>query len=350
MLTRVTVGDRPHQVNQIFVRWGRWAVPFSTQNGKPLSEPRKTNITRTPSKKHQNQRECFKLPHHKLMSQSFASDIEAKKSDSIKLPTNTTSDERRTKLQQWGRLKESGYPLPEDEDDVSTAYGNSNNNSDCDSDSNSESAKQELTEQMRDLYQTRMVNKNKYRKGRTKEREIAQNAYIARSVGRAKMEKHSRALKAQNTEWSKLWGQKVWGSYTFKNYHQVMYEAKNAGKYIHIGKLFGLCVEKGSELPDGDERKKYKYRVVFQGNRVVDQNMDEAQFQDLGSAPATVEASRLGILKGLLPGNKIEQADAQQAYIQAELGGTETWVEIPEEGWPRNGNAMDHHANGPAQD
>ena len=46
-------------------------------------------------------------------------------------------------------------------------------------------------------------------------------------------------------------------------------------------------------------------------------------------------------LKGLLPGNKIEQADAMQAYIQAELGGTETWVEIPEEGWPeewkRNG-------------
>ena len=72
-----------------------------------------------------------------------------------------------------------------------------------------------------------------------------------------------------------------------------MYEAKSAGKYIHIGKLLGLCVEKGSELPDGDERKKYKYRVVFQGNRVVDQNMDEAQFQDLGSAPATVEASRL---------------------------------------------------------
>ena len=81
--------------------------------------------------------------------------------------------------------------------------------------------------------------------------------------------------------------------------------------------------------------------MVFQGNRVIDQNMDEAQFQDLGSAPATVEASRLCFLKGLLPGNKIEQADAMQAYIQAELGGTETWVEIPEEGWPeewkRNG-------------
>ena len=86
--------------------------------------------------------------------------------------------------------------------------------------------------------------------------------------------------------------------------------------------------------PDGDERKKYTYRVVLQVNRVVDQNMDEAQFQDLGSALATVEASRLCILKGHLPGNKIEQADAMQANLQAELGGAETWVEIPEEGWP----------------
>lgn len=29
------------------------------------------------------------------------------------------------------------------------------------------------------------------------------------------------------------------------------------------------------------------------------------------------------------------QADAMQAYVQATLGGTETWVEIPEEGWPQ---------------
>ena len=63
--------------------------------------------------------------------------------------------------------------------------------------------------------------------------------------------------------------------------------------------------------------------------------MDDAQFQDMGSAPATIEASRMCILKGLFPGNVVEQPDAMQAYIQAKLGGTETWVEIPEEGWPQ---------------
>ena len=89
---------------------------------------------------------------------------------------------------------------------------------------------------------------------------------------------NARALKSQDTEWSKLWDQNVWDSSLFKNYNNVRYEAQRLGKDIHIGKLFGLCVEKGSELPDDDIRKKYKYRVVFQGNRVVDQNMDEAQF------------------------------------------------------------------------
>lgn len=106
-----------------------------------------------------------------------------------------------------------------------------------------------------------------------------------------------------------------------KGWDTVVWEAQMANKYIHIGRLFGICVEKGSELADDDERKKYKYRVVFQGNRVVDQNMNEAQFQDMGSAPATVEATRMCILKGLLKGNILEQADAMQAYIQSKLGG-----------------------------
>lgn len=66
-----------------------------------------------------------------------------------------------------------------------------------------------------------------------------------------------------------------------------------SGKYIHLGKLFGMCVEKNSDLPDGDPRNKYKHRVVFQGNRVVEQSMDEAQFADMGSAPAIIEAARI---------------------------------------------------------
>ena len=47
-----------------------------------------------------------------------------------------------------------------------------------------------------------------------------------------------------------------------------------------------------------------------------------------------MEASKNIDCYGCFPGHNIEQADAEQAYIQAELTGTETWVCVPEEAWP----------------
>eukprot|EP00974_Lingulodinium_polyedra_P012001 1158757-Lingulodinium_polyedra.AAC.1 len=57
-----------------------------------------------------------------------------------------------------------------------------------------------------------------------------------------------------------------------------------------MGYLFGICVDKNSEQEAAN--RKYKYRVVFQGNPVVDQNYDAVVFRDLGSAPAILEGSR----------------------------------------------------------
>ena len=91
-------------------------------------------------------------------------------------------------------------------------------------------------------------------------------------------------------------------------------------------------VQKNAELVDAD--LVYKFRYVFQGNRVTDQNYTTAMFQDLGSSPATMEASKAADLVGCAPGNTIEQADAEQAYVQAVLKGPETWVQLPEEHWP----------------
>ena len=39
---------------------------------------------------------------------------------------------------------------------------------------------------------------------------------------------------------------------------------------------------------------------------------------------------------GFLPGNSIEQSDAEQAYTQSLLGGTETWVTLPRDRWPKS--------------
>lgn len=143
---------------------------------------------------------------------------------------------------------------------------------------------------------------------------------VARAVQRKEMMASKKALAVKDMEWGKLWNQKVWDASVVKSWSQVAYEARSQHKDIHLEKLFGISVEKGSELPVDDERRKYKHGVVFQGNRVVDQYWEKALFQDLGSAPATMEAARTCIMHGLMPGNEIMQADAMQAYVQARRG------------------------------
>eukprot|EP00974_Lingulodinium_polyedra_P117996 11165496-Lingulodinium_polyedra.AAC.1 len=90
-----------------------------------------------------------------------------------------------------------------------------------------------------------------------------------------------------------------------------------------MGYLFGICVGKNSEQEKA--QRTYKYRVVFQGNRVVGQNYDAAIFQDLGSSPATLEASRAADAYGAAPGHATDEADSEQAYVQADMPGTPTW-------------------------
>ena len=89
-----------------------------------------------------------------------------------------------------------------------------------------------------------------------------------------------------------------------------------------------MC-RKNAELTDAPPV--YKYRYVFQGNQVRDQNWDYAIFQDLGSSPASMEASKTADFVGCCPGNDVQIADAVQAYVQAYLKGPETWVQIPRE-------------------
>jgi hypothetical protein len=96
-----------------------------------------------------------------------------------------------------------------------------------------------------------------------------------------------------------------------------------------MGYLFGMCVEKNAEL-DASLRK-FKGRVVFQGNRAYDQNHNYAIFQDIGSSLATLQAAKGVDFFGCLPSHVIEVADAEQAYIQAELKGDPTWVRLPPE-------------------
>ena len=55
-----------------------------------------------------------------------------------------------------------------------------------------------------------------------------------------------------------------------------------------------------------------------------------------GGAPKLLRLLRL-----CLPGHDMQQADAVQAYIQAELSGTPTWVSLPPEARPKAADGSD---------
>ena len=91
-------------------------------------------------------------------------------------------------------------------------------------------------------------------------------------------------------------------------------------KKVHFARIFPICSEKGSELPEGDPDRKFKGRCVVQGSDVKDENSHAAIFQELSSSPATLEAAK-SFAYGCMEGNETQQCDAQQAYVQSELGG-----------------------------
>ena len=65
-----------------------------------------------------------------------------------------------------------------------------------------------------------------------------------------------------------------------------------------------------------------------------DQNYNYAIFQDLGISLATLQAAKAVDLFCCAPGHAIEIADAEQAYIQAEMKGDPTWICLPPEARP----------------
>ena len=165
-------------------------------------------------------------------------------------------------------------------------------------------------------------------------------ACVARPVSRRERQENADARASLNKEWGRLRKITTWDESAVREWAQVAQDARKSGKVAHVGRIFDICVEKGSELQKGDPARKFKGRVVFQGNNVRDQNWEVAMFQDLSSCPATMEAGKACDFYGSLPGHVIQQSDAEQAYTQSKLGGDPTWVRLPKEQWPESWKGM----------
>ena len=142
---------------------------------------------------------------------------------------------------------------------------------------------------------------------------------IARSVGKKELGSNADAAKAVRDEYDKLLMQGAWKMTGVKEWHDVRTQARALGEKIHVGRIFAICVEKGSELPWNHKDRKFKGRIVFMGNEVRDEYHEYAIFQDLSSSPAALEAAKALDAFGSFDGCCIMQADAKQAYVQATL-------------------------------
>ena len=118
------------------------------------------------------------------------------------------------------------------------------------------------------------------------------NALVSRPVGRKEMLTNPDALASMKKEWSGLIDQGVFDLGAVRECDAVAKEAKAKGEEIHMARAHGICVEKHSQLPVGDPKRKFKGRGVLLGNQVKNQSFEAAMFQDLGNSPASFEASR----------------------------------------------------------
>ena len=116
-------------------------------------------------------------------------------------------------------------------------------------------------------------------------------------------------------------------------------EARRQGKKAHFGRIAELCYERGSELPVGHAARVFKGRSVFLGDNVKDENFNWAEFQELTSSPAQLEAVRALEAVGAQPTYKVKRNDARQAYLQAYLEAdseTTTFVHLHKHRLPKH--------------
>ena len=109
------------------------------------------------------------------------------------------------------------------------------------------------------------------------------------------------ARDARQKKWGKLKSLGCWDVRSFREYDDVVAEAQASKKIVHFGRISPVCHEKHSEL--GPDKRKYKGRVVFQGNNVKDQDNNWAVFQEMQSSASLMSASKFVDYWGSLDGH-----------------------------------------------
>jgi hypothetical protein len=163
---------------------------------------------------------------------------------------------------------------------------------------------------------------------RQKYNDMPWNWCVARPVCEDEIRQSLGAQAALRKEQDRLREIDAWVESEVEEWDVVKARAKRTNTKIHMGMVFQICVEKDSQTEKPEHLRKWKGRVVFRGDDVVDENWDVAMSQELGSAPAAMVAAKMCDLYGLIRDHVIANADSTQAYTQSFLGGAKTWVSL----------------------
>ncbi|MFM7988849.1 MAG: hypothetical protein ACKPKO_57000, partial [Candidatus Fonsibacter sp.] len=168
-----------------------------------------------------------------------------------------------------------------------------------------------------------------------------------RPVGEYEIERTPAAKLAMQKEWDCLRSKQVWDEDHPREWDEVRSDARRGGGgyTVHMGYVYGTCVEKNAELDPS--HRNFEGRVVFQGNRVYDQDHNYAIFQDLGSSPSTLQAAKVVDFYGCLPGHCVEVVDVEQGFMQADMQRDPTWICLPLEARPEWWNKKFRHLRRP---
>lgn len=96
--------------------------------------------------------------------------------------------------------------------------------------------------------------------------------------------------KAVGEGWHTLRDMKFWDETKAFEYDDIRHKALKEGKAVHFGRIFQICTEKRPELEPSF--RKYKGRVVPQGDQVTDQTATYAALQEMGSSASLMSASK----------------------------------------------------------
>eukprot|EP00972_Heterocapsa_arctica_P084176 12401525-Heterocapsa_arctica.AAC.1 len=81
---------------------------------------------------------------------------------------------------------------------------------------------------------------------------VTNNVMVVRTVNKKELSETPDAKLAMDTEYNKLEKKGVWDLPTVREKSEVMAEASRRGLKCHLGMVFGICGEKGSELKRSD--------------------------------------------------------------------------------------------------